>query len=142
MEEVLGQPVPYWDWTEDQKVPDIFEGITVPVNNIVKCGCEPKEDKCGGESVAQNPVDKIENKLRELNLKTKVANAFLNHDFLKLQAEFKEVHNGVHAAVGCELGNQQTASYDPLFWLHHSFVDRVWAYYIELYKTRNRKVQI
>lgn len=36
------------------------------------------------------------------------------------------VHNGTHRAVG---GNMATASSpaDPIFWLHHAFIDKLWA---------------
>ena len=48
MEEELGEPVPFWNWTEDD-VPDLFEGITVPVKEGIsaKCPCEATGDICG-----------------------------------------------------------------------------------------------
>jgi Common central domain of tyrosinase len=36
-------------------------------------------------------------------------------------------HNAVHAITGGQMGNVSTAPLDPLFWLHHCNVDRVWA---------------
>lgn len=49
-----------------------------------------------------------------------------NTTFRAFQAELEGLHGLVHNAVG---GTMATASSpaDPLFWLHHSFVDRLWA---------------
>ena len=27
----------------------------------------------------------------------------------------------------CTMSPLETAAYDPIFWLHHSFIDKVWA---------------
>lgn len=36
-------------------------------------------------------------------------------------------HNSVHMITGGKMGDVVTAPLDPLFWLHHCNVDRVWA---------------
>ncbi len=36
-------------------------------------------------------------------------------------------HNSVHMITGGKMGDIETAPLDPLFWLHHCNVDRVWA---------------
>ena len=33
----------------------------------------------------------------------------------------------VHIDLQCTMEPTQTAAYDPIFWLHHSFIDKVWA---------------
>jgi tyrosinase len=35
-------------------------------------------------------------------------------------------HNAVHDDVGGWMGNPNTAAQDPIFWLHHSNIDRLW----------------
>ncbi|MDQ2848146.1 MAG: tyrosinase family protein [Actinomycetota bacterium] len=35
-------------------------------------------------------------------------------------------HNDVHVAVGGLMGDPDTAAQDPIFWLHHANIDRVW----------------
>jgi tyrosinase len=37
------------------------------------------------------------------------------------------VHGGVHVRTGGDMGSVPTASYDPIFYLHHANVDRLWA---------------
>jgi tyrosinase len=35
-------------------------------------------------------------------------------------------HNDVHVAVGGLMGDPDTAAQDPIFWLHHANIDRLW----------------
>ena len=35
-------------------------------------------------------------------------------------------HNDVHVLIGGLMGNPDTAGQDPIFWLHHANVDRLW----------------
>jgi tyrosinase len=35
-------------------------------------------------------------------------------------------HNGVHGQVGGNMGAFETAGLDPIFWLHHANIDRLW----------------
>lgn len=36
-------------------------------------------------------------------------------------------HNAVHSEIGGWMGNPETAGQDPIFWLHHANIDRLWA---------------
>lgn len=37
------------------------------------------------------------------------------------------VHNTGHVAFGGEMGNMFTSPSDPIFWVHHANIDRIWA---------------
>ncbi|HEY0462048.1 MAG TPA: tyrosinase family protein [Pyrinomonadaceae bacterium] len=50
----------------------------------------------------------------------------LRTDFAGFQFELERVHAGVHNSVGGQMG-QSNSPADPLFRLHHSNIDRVWA---------------
>ena len=39
-------------------------------------------------------------------------------------------HNIVHSLIGGWMGNPDTAALDPIFWLHHSNVDRLWEVWL------------
>jgi hypothetical protein len=41
-------------------------------------------------------------------------------------------HNEVHGYVGGLMGNINTAAQDPIFWLHHANIDRLWVQWLEL----------
>jgi hypothetical protein len=49
--------------------------------------------------------------------------------FGAFQTRLEFLHGGVHIAVGGEAGQMSTARSpaDPLFWLHHANIDRLWA---------------
>lgn len=45
------------------------------------------------------------------------------------QLEFTP-HNAVHGVVGGWMGNANTAALDPIFWLHHCNIDRLWEVWL------------
>src|SRR6185295_9632413 len=47
------------------------------------------------------------------------------NDF-SLQLE-EQLHNSVHGWVGGTMGQVPTAAFDPIFWAHHTMVDRLWS---------------
>lgn len=47
-------------------------------------------------------------------------------DFLDFSGKLRQIHNHVHVWVGGTMGDVPFAAYDPVFWVHHTMVDRVW----------------
>jgi tyrosinase len=47
-------------------------------------------------------------------------------DFLDFQAQLEGLHNQVHVWVGGTMGQVPWAAYDPIFWAHHTMIDRLW----------------
>ncbi len=39
-------------------------------------------------------------------------------------------HNDVHSAIGGFMGDPNTAALDPIFWLHHANIDRLWSVWL------------
>lgn len=39
-------------------------------------------------------------------------------------------HDMVHVDIGGAMGNPQTAALDPIFWLHHANIDRLWQVWL------------
>ena len=144
MEEELGEALPFWDWTVDKDVPDLWEEIKAPMKPPVTSICEKKEDwpvpidkfdknACisnsnGGKSfVTRNQnhqMNKDWDKLRE-----SVRDALGRTDYVQFAKQIDKVHGLVHDKVRCDMGCLQTAGYDPVFYLHHTFLDYLWAYW-------------
>jgi hypothetical protein len=40
-------------------------------------------------------------------------------------------HNVVHSSLGGLMGDPDTAAQDPIFWLHHGNIDRLWNHWIQ-----------
>lgn len=51
---------------------------------------------------------------------------------------FEDIHGDVHTWLGGEMEPMETSAFDPLFYMHHAFVDYVW----EIFQTRQRQMGI
>jgi tyrosinase len=47
-------------------------------------------------------------------------------DFLDFQSQLEDIHNAVHVWVGGTMGQIPWAAFDPVFWAHHTMIDRLW----------------
>ena len=73
-------------------------------------------------------------------LKNKTRNAFGTQSFKLFQRDLENPHDKVHDFAHCEMKDLLTASYDPIFWLHHNHIDRVFAFWQELNKLRKLEI--
>jgi tyrosinase len=46
-------------------------------------------------------------------------------------------HNSIHGIVGGNMGGVATSPLDPIFWLHHCNIDRIWDRWIRLGRTNS-----
>ena len=137
MEEELGEPIPYWDWTEDNsEVPDLWLDIKAPIKKGIegKCG---DEKSCNAEQCDKQFVARQTNIELPRGLKESIRSAFEKQDFSEFRAIISSQHSGVHTSIGCEMSVDGTGAYDPLFYLHHSYVDLQWAYWQKLQQLRD-----
>ena len=130
MEEELGEALPYWDWTEDGVVPALWEGIQAPIQQGATGRCSSSSFTSRSPTINLNP----------LALKAGVEAALLEETFKefsdKLGHDPGSPHNEVHGGMGCDMGTVLTAAYDPVFYLHHTYIDYVFAYWQELQRLR------
>jgi tyrosinase len=49
-----------------------------------------------------------------------------NRDFFTFQTQLESIHDGVHVWVAGTMSSIATSAYDPLFWAHHTMIDRLW----------------
>jgi len=48
-------------------------------------------------------------------------------DFDDFSGQLEDLHNRVHVWVGGTMSEIPVAAFDPLFWAHHTMIDRLWA---------------
>ena len=61
-----------------------------------------------------------------------VKHSFCQENYLNYDITDQIPHNTVHFKVGGNMDSISTAAYDPIFYLHHSFVDLQYAYWQDL----------
>ena len=57
----------------------------------------------------------------------RVERALSRTSFDDFSLALEEIHNDVHGWTGGTMGMVATAAYDPIFWAHHTMVDRLWS---------------
>jgi tyrosinase len=73
-------------------------------------------------SVSRAPLsgNVLAQRVSNLNAVTQLTN------FTDFATSLENIHNGVHDWVGGTMGLLETAAADPIFWMHHANIDRIW----------------
>ena len=115
-----GLMLPFWDWTAHPFVPEPYRFPADPVLNPLY---EPSRQANDGRRLS----DKV--------VRVDAGNGLDTREFASPDAPgFSEQlenspHGNVHDEVGGEnglMGSVPTAAGDPIFWVHHANVDRLW----------------
>ena len=103
--------IPYWDWANpaQRQLPPAFRVVGSALHDPSRNAA--MNDGTGSISTS---------------LGTAVSNANLLLDFYNAQSGINGPHGSVHGAVGGNMCCVVTAAQDPIFWTHHSTVDRQW----------------
>jgi len=129
--------IPYWDWTktQEQNIPHWLQGMTLTVTVTMP---DP-----GMGLVAVIPVSIIRAPLTPEILHQRVSGidavmqAITYTDFA---TRLENIHNGVHDWVGGTMSDLLTAPADPIFWMHHANIDRLWWEWQQRHKGQNPNV--
>lgn len=106
--------IPYWKWTTNRSVPSWLKSftpkVTVPTQGVIQVSRTPAP-------AAGLPTTAQTNSI--------VNNPGLN--FTQFTSQIEGIHNTVHGWVGGTMNNIMISPADPLFWLHHAQIDRLWS---------------
>lgn len=102
--------IPYWDWTNASE------------------RAMPAPFRVSGDTLFDGTRNNSVNNGGQLStsLATSVTNAMTLLDYFSAQSSVNGPHGSVHVAVGGNMGDVDTAAQDPIFWVHHAQVDRLW----------------
>jgi tyrosinase len=122
--------VPYWNWSSGPTtgVPSACAGATYvnrdgdTVPNPLYAGPLPPG---AGASMTNRRSDIDTTSFADLA--TSAQAALTNDDFDDFQNALNSVHGSVHVRVSGHMGSVAYAGFDPIFWLHHANVDRLWS---------------
>ena len=102
--------IPYWKSSEEQAFPSWLSAF-MPTVNLMS----------GPHTVTRNISGSL------LPDSTAVTAAMSNGTFNTFAQEVEGIHNSGHVWVGGTMGMISTAPSDPIFWMHHAEIDRIWA---------------
>jgi tyrosinase len=112
--------IPYWDWTKDRSIPPWLSGVT------------PTVRLPNGSAVTVTRMPGLPDQLPPQG-DVDIVMALDTYDDFNDGLEGgtgttqTRLHNSVHVWVGGAMGSIPTAAADPLFWLHHCNIDRIWS---------------
>lgn len=112
--------IPYWDWVNNPKIPDWLEDFLPHVHlpNSESPPLEPYTNlnvfRSPGQPGTTLPTQKD------------IDDLFKIKTFTDFTTELELLHNEVHSWVGGTMVDIRTSPADPLFWLHHANIDRIW----------------
>jgi tyrosinase len=102
--------LPYWNWAPgtELKLPAPFRD---PSGDLYTVNRNPAMNS-GAGSLNPFAID--------------ISGAFSSPGFITANSVIQNPHGSVHIEVGGWMGSVSTAAQDPIFYLHHSNVDRLW----------------
>jgi tyrosinase len=103
--------IPYWKSSEEQAFPSWLIGFTPTVNLM------------GGPHAVTRNIGAF----ATLPNAAAVASAMANSTFNTFAPALEGIHNSGHVWVGGSMGSISFAPCDPVFWMHHCEIDRIWA---------------
>jgi tyrosinase len=121
--------LPYWNWSDPTKraLPPPFLVNTSSLYNVTRYSADDVL-KFTANVASGERFDKFskDNKRwqQEFGLPGCVAEADY---FIFSEETIEHPHGAVHVRVGTDMLSVKAAAYDPIFWLHHANVDRLWT---------------
>ncbi|KAK9723009.1 hypothetical protein K7432_002259 [Basidiobolus ranarum] len=139
--------LPYWDWTIDSQSPhqsEIFNenylggdgGNGGCITNGPFAGWRMRYPKPHCLSRKFNRQGKI-GSFYSSDVISRIASKSRTYADFRSQLE-SPIHGVVHMGIGGDM-TVMTSPNDPLFWLHHAFVDKIWADWQATEQSRSRE---
>jgi tyrosinase len=127
--------LPWWDWMDEAGLPapydkegDVLSGAPIEPQGVQPQPDWPKEtfrDLDDGTGPGPHAVPPP--------IRQAMAGQQNAYDWMMAAGSYLEfsqrnwrLHDNIHVWVGGTMGDPNWAAYDPLFWAHHTMVDRLW----------------
>ena len=118
----------WWDWTSAAShatgYPAAFAERTVGAEpNPLYQAAVPPVARQGGKP---QRTSRAPGSPADLPTRAAIQSVLALSDFLDFQGQLEEIHNAIHVWVGGTMGEIPWAAYDPVFFAHHTMIDRIW----------------
>src|SRR4029078_3468541 len=126
--------LPYWDWTSDRQIAKACSSGT-PASHPLN---HPRPGFSDTDSLPDDMVgtDVITNILASPDYESfgsgrppgqnSTSSSWQRAAGTETELEFNP-HDGVHGALNGDMGQVRLSPRDPIFWLHHCNIDRIWS---------------
>ena len=103
--------IPYWDWTSEKKVPPFLKSFKPTVKAL-------------GPDIH---VTRSPHKPPTLPSASSINSLMTLPNHTDFSTSIDSPHGAVHLWCHGTMSNIPTAPADPVFWLHHAMIDKIWA---------------
>lgn len=134
LEAALGTPLHYWDWTSSDS---ISSGIPSEFTDLYYTSADGStypnplhsfRFSCPSGSPYQTTSRSPDSPSLLRQYASQVRTAYRAQSYRSFNSQIESPpHDNLHGWVGKQMSNTRYAAYDPIFWAHHSNVDRQWA---------------
>jgi tyrosinase len=135
-----GQSVslPWWDWSSQTGIPAAYAEAKLPDGAANPLAGAPISGIPAAQFNDEN-VPQVAHTFRQpgptgpnhgsagLPSARQVATVLALKDFDDFTVQLEDLHNQVHVWVGGTMSEIPVAAFDPIFWAHHTMIDRLWA---------------
>jgi tyrosinase len=115
--------LPYWDWTRNPQIPAAFWGNGNPLNHPRDAS---RTTNVPAEFVGESVIRGIMETTDFEDFASYKSSAPINGSGGGSSTLESAPHNQVHVTVGLDMQSYLSPR-DPIFWLHHCNIDRIWA---------------
>jgi tyrosinase len=129
-----GLAQPWWDWTTDRRIPPAYGdeqagGAPNPLFSVEINDLAMSQAQNAGIDLPSDVVRQPGQPGTRLPQAWEVESVLAAKDFFTFSRVLEDLHGLVHVWVGGRGGHMSQvplAAYDPIFWAHHSMIDRIW----------------
>jgi tyrosinase len=130
--------LPWWDWSAQAGIPAAYAAAKLADGKENPLAGAPVTGIPGTQFNQQN-VPQVAHTSRKpgpaggghgsqgLPSAAQVKTLLALQDFEDFSTQLEDLHNQVHMWVGGTMSEIPIAAFDPLFWAHHTMIDRIWS---------------
>lgn len=128
-EQVPGVTLPWWDWSSNTsrqlglpRAYTVLRDSTGKANPLLKSRIfVPSANPPLNQDTFRDPSNPS-----DLPSRQDVNVVLSRSDFADFEDDLEEIHDSIHVWVGGSMSRVATAGFDPIFWAHHTNIDRIW----------------
>ncbi|MEJ7792395.1 MAG: tyrosinase family protein [Gaiellaceae bacterium] len=124
----------WWDWRRTPATPGLPAAFTD------RTGADGKPNPLASSSIARVALEQGRRQGMNVPARTQrrprpasslpsaqnVERVLQLSDFLDFSMQMEDLHGNIHGWVGGHMAMVPYAAYDPIFWAHHTMIDRLW----------------